>query len=119
MVDPTVEFLRTEAIDPTGANKSVAIVKVAGKEVKVEFWYELIETLGKEDVKKYLFVEALKDRGFLVEARNLIAAEATGQITENENGQPRFVDTRDWKQRFLDENPLPPQPISPEEDPLL
>lgn len=115
----TATFVKTNLIDNTNETKSQAIIEVDGQEVTVEFWYNLINVMGKDDVKTFLCAEALKQTGNLQDAHDLLIAEATGDIVENPDGKPRFTDTRNWQKSWIDANPIVPTPSEPEVDPLL
>lgn len=112
-------FLKTSVVDQTNQAKSQAIVDVEGSEVTVEFWYNLIDVMGKEDVKTFLCCEALKKTGNLQDAHDLISGDAEGEIEENAKANPRFVDKRNWQKSWLDDNPIVATPSTPEVDPLV
>lgn len=112
-----VQFVRTEILDKTDQTKSVAIISIDGKERKVEFWFSILGQYSKEDVRELICADGLVQAGLVAEARKIIGVGASGNLTKDENGA--LVDTRNWRQNWLDGNPLPPQPISPDNDPLL
>lgn len=111
------EFLKTDILDKTDQTKSIAIVLVNGSEIKVPFWYSILNTYSKEEIKEILCAEALFEYGFLQDAINLISPGATGSLTRDENGG--YIDTRNWRQNWLDAHPLSPETITPDNDPLL
>jgi hypothetical protein len=67
-----VKFVKTIFVDSSRQNKSQALVDIDGQEVIVDFWIDLIDQWGKEDVKIFICAEALKDTGNLVDAHNFL-----------------------------------------------
>jgi hypothetical protein len=112
-------FVKTEVVDTTNQQKSQAIVDVDGQEVIVEFWYNLIDVMGKDEVKTFLCAEALSRTGNLQDAHDLLVKDASGEVVENPKGNPRFTDTRNWQKSWLYANPIIVTPSEPEVDPLL
>lgn len=114
---PIAEFIRTETIDKTDQTKSVAVVSIDGIEKKIGFWYSIIGQYSKEDIRLLLCAEALFESGLIEESRNIIVPGAAGSLDKDENGG--YIDTRNWRQNWLDAHPLPPEIITPDNDPLL
>ena len=113
----TAQFIRTEFLDKSDQTKSMAIISIDGYEIRVPFWYSTIGQYSKEDVRTLLCAEALVVSGFIQDAINLVSPGAQGALTKDENGG--YIDTRNWRQHWLDANPLPPEVITPDNDPLL
>lgn len=111
------QFLRTEILDKTDQSKSIAIVLIDNIEIQVPFWYSLIGQYSKEDIRTLLCAEGLFQQRFVQEAIDLISVGATGSLIKDENGG--YIDTRNWRQNWLDAHPLPPEIITPDNDPLL
>lgn len=111
------QFLRTEILDKTDQSKSIAIVLINEEEVRVPFWYSIIGQYSKEDIRTLLCAEALVQQGFVQDAINLISVGATGSLVKDDHGG--YLDTRNWQQNWLDAHPLPPEIITPDNDPLL
>ena len=115
----TAEFIRTIKIDSSNQTKSEAIVSVDENEIVIPFWYNLIDVMGKEELKIFLCAEALKESGNLQDAHDLISADAKGSIIENAKANPRFVDNRNWQKSWIDDNPINQKPSAPKVDPLI
>ncbi len=115
MID--VQFIRTEILDRTDQTKSIAIISINGMEVKVPFWYSIIGQYSKEDIRTLICADGLVQVGLIEDAINLVSSGAEGQLIKDENGI--YIDTRNWRQNWLDAHPLPPEIITPDNDPLL
>ena len=111
------QFIRTEILDKTDQAKSIAIVTIDNVEVKIGFWYSIIGQYSKEDIRTLLCAEALVEAGYIQDAINLVAPGAAGSLTKD--GEGANIDTRNWRQNWLDAHPLPPEIITPDNDPLL
>ena len=116
------DFLRTEILDRTDQTKSIAVISITDDkdfswEARVEFWFSILSQYSKEDVKTLICADGLAQAGFVADARKIIAVGASGTLTKDENGAS--VDTRNWRQNWLDAHPLPPETITPDNDPLL
>lgn len=111
------QFLRTEILDKTDQSKSIAIVLINEEEVRVPFWYSIIGQYSKEDVRALICAEGLIQAGFVQDAIDLISPGADGFLTKDEHGG--YIDTRNWRQNWLDAHPAPPEIITPDNDPLL
>ena len=112
----TATFVKTSLVDNSDQTKSIAVIDVDGNEVQVEFWFSLINSLGKEDTKTCLCAEALIRTGNFIDAHELLTPIATGSITKDENGNK--VDNRNWAKNWLDAYPIPTQQTVNEIDPL-
>lgn len=138
----TADFIRTESLDRSDQTKSIAIVLINieeivaeniikedgstvaedvlvknTKEIRVPFWYSIIGQYSKEDTRALICAYGLVQEGYVSEARALISPGAKGALTLDSEG--RYVDTRNWRQSWLDAHPLPPETITPDNDPLL
>lgn len=102
----TATFIKTSLVDSTNENKSQAIVDVDGKEITVDFWFDLIEQWGKEGVKQYVCAEALWQTGNFTDAHELLKVDATGKVTLDAEGKVKS-DTRTWQKKWIDEHSLP------------
>lgn len=112
----TAKFVKTGLSDPVSNVKSQAIIDVNGKEVTVEFWYEIIDQWGKEGSKQYLCAEALWATGNYQDAIDLLKSSASGSIGKDKDGSP--FDTRNWQQNWIDNHQIPVVLSVPEVDPL-
>ena len=101
----TATFVKTSLVDNSDQTKSLAIIDVDGAEVKVEFWFSLINILGKEDTKTFLCAEALNRTKNFIDAHELLTPIATGSITKDENGNK--IDNRNWAKNWIDSYPIP------------
>ena len=113
----TAQFIRTEILDRTDQTKSIAIVDIDGSEIKVPFWYSIIGQYSKEDIRTLLCAEALVQLELIQEAIDLVSPGAQGSLIRNEDGA--YIDNRNWRQNWIDAHPLPPEIITPDNDPLL
>ncbi len=112
-----VEFVKTELIDWTDQVKSVAIISIDGIEIRVPFWSSIIGQYSKEEVRALICAEGLLQAGLMQDAISLVSVGAEGSLLKNEDGS--YTDTRNWRQNWLDAHPLPPEAITPDNDPLL
>ena len=111
------QFIKTEILDKTDQTKSIAIVSIDGIEIRVPFWYSVIGQYSKEDVRTLICADGLAQIGLIQDAINLLSSGAQGSLTTSLDGL--YIDTRNWRQNWIDAHPLPPEVITPDTDPLL
>lgn len=107
----TAKYVKVTFSDPSSQRKSIAVIDVAGVEVFVEFWPEIIYQWGKDQAKTFLCAEALWLTGNYADVHKLLEKSATGEIGLDENGNP--VDTRNWQKNYLDNHPIPAVVVDP------
>lgn len=96
-----IQIIKTEKISDYYANSTI---EIDNEMVEIGFWLDLIDQWGKDDLKTFLFAEAMKKTNNLLDAHNLLKTGATGGIVLDQKGNK--TDTRNWKQNWIDSYPV-------------
>ena len=96
-----IKIIKTEKINKDYGKSTV---ELDNKIVEIGFWLDLINQWGKEDLKIYIYAEALKELNKLNEAHNLLKNDANGTFEIDENGNK--IDNRNWKKNWIDSYPI-------------
>lgn len=96
-------------LDKTSTKPSTSEVTVSDEKVLIRWWYECIKYTGEVDIADYLYASAKLVLGDIQGAIALMQPKATGTLTiteqtiDGEIVQTR-TDTRNWYQKWIDEN---------------